>query len=158
MTTNFQHFTASPLCAGLLIVLGAVAVTPAQADDRGMTLFGAVNAYRVTCGPVRHHPQLATAAQRHANDMLNSGATLHTGSDGSIPESRITDAGVQSSRDSEIVYVGTGSAATPEAAVDWWMNQSPPHRAIILDCGLTAAGAATASDGNRMTAVVDFIA
>lgn len=90
--------------------------------------------------------------------MLNSGATLHTGSDGSIPESRITDAGVQSSRDSEIVYVGTGSAATPEAAVDWWMNQSPPHRAIILDCGLTAAGAATASDGNRMTAVVDFIA
>ncbi len=53
MTTSFQQFTVSPLCAVLLIVVGALAVTPAQADDRGMALLGAVNTYRATCGPVR---------------------------------------------------------------------------------------------------------
>ena len=37
----------------------------------------------------------------------------------------------------EIVYWGTGSAATPGAALDLWM-ESPAHRAIILNCAFTA--------------------
>jgi uncharacterized protein YkwD len=35
---------------------------------------------------------------------------------------------------------------------------SPGHRAIILNCAFTAGGFATATDGNKMTAVGDFAA
>jgi hypothetical protein len=34
--------------------------------------------------------------------------------------------------------------------------QSPAHRAVILDCALTAAGFATAWAGNKMIVVGDF--
>ena len=168
MATNVRRLRVVPLCAVAIAVLGTVTVPAAQAENQGGALFGGVNVNHTTipnsgefptglCGGLGHHPQLAAAAQRHANDMLKSGVTRHTGSDGSTPDSRISDAGVTFSRHAEIVYMGTGSAATTQAALNLWMNASPPHRAIILDCGLTAAGAATASDGNKMTAVVDFI-
>jgi hypothetical protein len=42
----------------------------------------------------------------------------HTGSDGSSPQARIADAGyTQTGYTGEIVYWGTGSAATPTAAL-----------------------------------------
>ena len=55
----------------------------------------------------------------------------------------------------EIVYWGTGSAAGPDSALDLWM-ESPPHRAIIMNCSFTAGGFAAASDGNKMVVVGDF--
>ncbi|ATA27489.1 hypothetical protein MLM_0557 [Mycobacterium lepraemurium] len=70
---------------------------------------------------------------------------------------RIAAAGYRSRYSDEIVFWGTGSAANPNVALDSWM-QSPPHRAIILNCGFTAGGFATAFDGNKMTAVGDFAA
>ena len=102
-------------------------------------------------------PRLTVAAQRHANDMLKNGVDGHIGSDGSSPQARIADAGyTRTGYTGEIVYWGTGVlAATPTAALDAWMN-SPPHRAIILNCAFTAGGFATAWDGNKMTAVADF--
>jgi uncharacterized protein YkwD len=101
-------------------------------------------------------PRLTAAAQRHADDMLKNGVNGHIGSDASSPHSRITDAGYTgASYTGEIVYWGTGSAATPSVALDLWMG-SPAHRAIILNCGFTAAGFATAWDGNKMTVVGDF--
>jgi uncharacterized protein YkwD len=99
---------------------------------------------------------LTAAAQRHANDMLKTGVDGHTGSDGSSPQARIADAGyTQTGYTGEIVYWGTGSAATPTAPLDSWMK-SPSHRAIILNCAFTAGGFAIAWDGNKMTAVGDF--
>jgi uncharacterized protein YkwD len=66
------------------------------------------------------------------------------------------DAGyTRASYTGEIVYRGTGSAGTPNVALDLSMD-SPAHRAIILNCAFTAAGFATAWDGNKMTAVGDF--
>jgi uncharacterized protein YkwD len=88
--------------------------------------------------------------------MLTTGVDGHTGSDGSSPQARIADAGyTQTGYTGEIVYWGTGSAATPTAALDLWMK-SPSHRAIILNCAFTAGGFAIAWDGNKMTAVGDF--
>ena len=88
--------------------------------------------------------------------MLMSGVGGHIGSDGSSPQARIADAGyTRTGYTGEIVYWGTGSAATPSAALDLWM-ESPAHRAIILNCAFTAGGFAIASDGNKMTAVGDF--
>ena len=134
-----------------------LAAAPAQADEGG-TLLNQVNATRAAngCGPVAPNPQLTASAARHANDMLISGVADHTGSDGSSLVQRVTDAGYTSYANlGEVVFWGTGFAATPATAVTWWMN-SPGHRAIITDCGLTEAGFSAVSNGDKMTAAGDF--
>jgi uncharacterized protein YkwD len=144
-----------PVCAAAITLFGTVAVTPAHADNSGTTVYNGVNQLR-SCAPLSADPRLTAAAQRHADDMLNHGVDGHTGSDGSSPQARDTDAGyTQVERSGEIVYWGTGPLATPAAALDLWM-QSPGHRSIILNCAFTAGGFATASDGNKMTVVGDF--
>ncbi|TAM72088.1 MAG: CAP domain-containing protein [Mycobacterium sp.] len=120
-------------------------------------MYSGVNQLRQGCGAISDDPRLTEAAQRHADDMLRNGVSGHIGSDGSSPQVRITDAGYRSRYSGEIVFWGTGSAATSREALDLWM-QSPPHRAIILNCAFTAGGFATARDGNKMTAVGDFAA
>jgi uncharacterized protein YkwD len=145
------------ICVAAITLFGTVAVTPARADDSGTAVYNGVNQLR-PCAPLGADPRLTAAAQRHADDMLRHGVDGHTGSDGSSPETRVADAGyTQVERSGEIVYWGTGSLATPAAALDLWM-QSAGHRAIILNCAFTAGGFATASDGNKMTAVGDFAA
>ena len=75
---------------------------------------------------------------------------------GSSLAQRVTDAGYAPyAKLGEVVFWGTGSAGTPATAVMWWMN-SPGHRAIITDCGLTEAGFSAVSNGNKMTAAGDF--
>lgn len=157
------------VCAATITLSGTAGVTPALADDLSTAVYNGVNHERLTtsasgdlsttaCAPIDVDPRLTAAAQRHANDMLTNGVDGHTGSDGSSPEARIGDAGyTQIGRSSEIVYWGTGALATPAAALDLWMK-SLGHRAVILNCAFTAGGFATASDGNKMTAVVDFAA
>lgn len=144
------------ISAVLTTTLGSLAGFPARADDLGAALYSGINGLRQPCGAIANDPHLTAAAQRHANDMLKNAVDGHLGSDGSLPQARIADAGyTRAGRTGEIVYWGTGSAATPAAALDSWMA-SPPHRAIILNCGFTAGGFATAWDGNKMTAVGDF--
>lgn len=139
-----------------ITALGAVADFAARANDLGTAMYSGVIRLRQTCGATGDDPRLTVAAQRHANDMLKTGVEGHIGSDGSSPQARIRDAGyVRTSYTGEIVYWSTGSNATPSVALDLWM-QSPAHRAIILNCAFTAVGFATASDGNKMTAVGDF--
>jgi uncharacterized protein YkwD len=156
MTTKRKIVAVPSICAASVIVLGTVAGFPARADDLGAAVYNGVNQLRQTCAAIGDDPRLTAAAQRHANDMLQSGVDGHAGSDGSSPQARIADAGYSlTGQTGEIVFWGTGSAATPSAALDLWM-QSPPHRAIITNCAFTAGGFATAWDGNKMTAVGDF--
>lgn len=147
-----------------ILLIGSACITApgmvtgfvARADDSGTAVYSGVSRLRQTCGVLGDDPRLTAAAQRHADDMLRNGVDGHIGSDGSSPQARIADAGyVRANHTGEIVYWATGPAATPSAAVDGWMA-SPPHRAIILNCAFTAAGFATAGDGNKMTAVGDF--
>jgi uncharacterized protein YkwD len=156
MTVKVKIVAVLPICAVLITALSAVADLPARADDLGTAVYSGVNRLRQTCGVIGDDPGLTAAAQRHANDMLKTGVGGHIGSDGSSPQARITDAGyTRTGYTGEIVYWGTGSLATPSAALDAWMG-SPPHRSIILNCAFTAAGFAVASDGNKMTVVGDF--
>jgi hypothetical protein len=147
-----------------VLSLGALLVTApgtvdfaARADGPATALYSGVSRVRTGCGVIGDDPRLTSAAQRHADDMLRNGVNGHIGSDGSSPQVRITDAGYRTPYSGEVVFWGTGSAANASEALDLWM-QSPPHRAIILNCAYTAAGFATASDGNKMTIVGDFAA
>ncbi len=156
MTLKVNIVAVLPICTVLITALGAVAGFAARADDLGTAVYSGVNRLRQTCGVIGDDPGLTMAAQRHADDMLKNGVDGHIGSDGSSPQARITDAGyIRTGYTGEIVYWGTGSVATPSAALDAWM-ESPAHRAVILNCAFTSGGFAVASDGNKMTAVVDF--
>lgn len=156
MTTNVRTIAVFAIGA-LFVTAPGSADFAARADDSGSALYSGVNLLREGCRPIGDDPRLAEAARRHANDMLKNGVHGHIGSDGSSPLVRITDAGYRTHYSGEVVFWGTGSAATPTEALDLWM-QSPPHRAIILNCAYTAAGFATAWDGNKMTVVGDFAA
>ncbi len=157
--------------AAALTVFGSVlAAVPARADgsvggmqkpvggDQGGAVLSQINAARAAngCGPVAANPQLAASAARQANDMLVNGAQGHIGSDGSSFVQRITDAGYLSYvKLGEVVFSSTGPGGTPFAAVAGWMN-SPPHRAIIVDCELTDAGFSAVSSGDKVTVAGDF--
>ncbi|HEX4391613.1 MAG TPA: CAP domain-containing protein [Mycobacterium sp.] len=156
MTMKVKIFAVFSICAVFITALSTIAGFAARADDLGTAVYSGVNQLRQTCGAIGDDQGLTAAAQRHANDMLKNGVSGHTGSDGSSPAARIADAGyTRTGYTGEIVYWGTGSAATPSAALDLWM-ESPAHRAIILNCAFTAGGFAIARDGNKMTAVGDF--
>ncbi len=156
MTRKVKIVAVFSICTVVITALGTVAGFAARADDSGNAVYSGVNRLRQTCGVIGDDPRLTAAAQRHATDMLKNGLDGHIGSDGSSPQARIADAGyTRTVYTGEIVYWGTGSAATPSAALDLWMG-SPAHRTIILNCAFTAGGFATAWDGNKMTAVGDF--
>jgi len=158
MTRTVKVIAVISVCTVSTAALDSVAGFAARADDLGSAMHSAVNRLRQACGVIGDDPRLTEAAQRHANDMLLNGVNGHVGSDGSSPHARISDAGYTgASYTGEIVFWGTGSAATPSTVLDLWMD-SPPHRAIILNCAFTAVGFATARDGNKMTAVGDFAA
>lgn len=149
---------AGALAVGAVVItaVGATAEFPAQADVAS-GLYAGVNQLRQSCGAIRQDPRLTAAAQRHANDMLANNNFSHRGSDGSTPSARMADAGYATAPSGEIVFWATGSSATADAALAFWMG-SPGHRAIILNCEFAAAGFATASNGTMMTAVGDFAA
>jgi uncharacterized protein YkwD len=151
--------TLLPVCAAAVTVFASMlAAAPAWADDAGGEVLNQINATRAAngCGALAANPQLTASAARHANDMLVNGVQAHTGSDGSSLVQRVTDAGYTPyAKLGEVVFSGTGSAGTPAAAVAWWLN-SPAHRAIITDCGLTDAGFSAVNNGDRMTAAGDF--
>jgi uncharacterized protein YkwD len=148
----------------------AFAAVPAFADgalnspykpvgaDQGGAVLSQINATRAAngCGPVAANPQLTASAARQANDMLANGVQGHIGSDGSSVAQRVKDAGYATYRKlGEIVFWSTGPGGSTAAAVTWWMN-SPPHRAIITDCGLTDAGFSAVSNGDKLAVAGDF--
>lgn len=154
MTKKAEIVAVVSMCLALV----AAPEMEARADGLGSALYSGINGLRPPCGAIRDDARLTAAAQRHADDMLRSGLSGHIGSDGSSPQTRIAEAGyTRTHATGEIVYWGTGSAANTGQALDSWMH-SPPHRAIITNCAFTAGGFATASDGNKMTAVGDFAA
>ncbi len=74
-------------------------------------------------------PELTQSARRHSNDMADNGFTGHTGSDGSTPGGRMTEAGYDWVYAGEIIAWGFGG--DPASVVAWWMN-STTHRSLIL--------------------------
>jgi len=96
-----------------------------------------INAYRAASGlpPYTINPQLAKAAQSHANDIACNNLFGHTGSDGSTIQSRVTDSGYVYSFVTENVY-GSYPPKTGEGVVDWWKTDKTDlnhNRNLISD-------------------------
>ncbi|MBD2426071.1 CAP domain-containing protein [Phormidium sp. FACHB-1136] len=123
-------------------------LTLAQAEtsipDSLLTL---VNAERQRAGvaPLRLNDKLATAAQRHAEDMAATRNLSHQGSDGSTMRSRIDATGYGWMAIGENVAMGQTS---PEAVMRSWMN-SAGHRRNILNPNFQELGVGYAEGGGR---------
>ncbi|WHM40422.1 sigma-70 family RNA polymerase sigma factor [Streptomyces sp. BPTC-684] len=88
------------------------------------------------CGPVSDNSRLATAAQRHSDNMAAQGFFDHTDPSGAGPGERIHAADYQWSTYGENIARGQQS---PADVMNSWMN-SPGHRANILNCAFKELG------------------
>ena len=86
--------------------------------------------------PLKWDPQLATAAQKHSDNMGKQDFFSHTGKDGSKLGDRIRAAGDDSRTFGENIAAGQ---RTPEQVVQGWMN-SPGHRRNILNPNFESIG------------------
>jgi uncharacterized protein YkwD len=106
-------------------------------------VINAVNSYRATKGlpPYTVNPLLAQAAQRHANDIACHKLYVHTGSDGSTPQSRVRDTGYVARSVSENVN-GNYPPFDGQAAVNWWINDRTDlrHGQNLLSTTFTEIG------------------
>lgn len=129
--SNAVSATATPACAYTL-------------DSSKLTeTIAAVNAYRARNDLPAYtlNILLAKAAQRHANDMACKKRFVHTGSDGSTPQSRVAATGYIASSVSENIY-GSYPPLTGEEVVNWWMNDKTDlrHNQNLLSRTFTEIG------------------
>ena len=103
----------------------------------------AINAYRSQNGlPVyTENSLLAGAAQVHANDMACNNLFVHTGSNGSTPQSRVAATGYVASSMSENVY-GSYPPLNGQGVVSWWATDKtdPAHNENLLSNTYTEIG------------------
>jgi uncharacterized protein YkwD len=127
--------------------LGSATATPAcsyTTDSHKLTeTIAAVNAYRARNNLPAYtlNTLLARAAQRHSNDMACNKRFVHTGSDGSTPQSRVAATGYIASSVSENIY-GSNPPLTGQEVVNWWMNDKTDlrHNQNLLSRTFTEIG------------------
>lgn len=106
------------------------------------SVIDAINAYRADNGlpALTVNPALTAAAQAHSNDMACNSLFVHTGSDGSTPQSRATAAGYAGTV-TENVY-GRNPPPTGQEAVAWWATDQtdPRHGQNLLTTKYTEVG------------------
>jgi len=111
---------------------------PPDLAGAALELFNRANAFRVQNGlpTYRFSGQLAASAQRHSQDMAQTGIIDHTGSDGSTVRQRVRDTGYGDWPTDEVVF---GGMATVDDAWQFWTTD-PHHRAVLLNPSLLEAG------------------
>jgi len=101
--------------------------------------------------------QLNQAAQRHANDIACNNLYVHTGSDGSTPQTRVAATGYAASDVSENVY-GSYPPLDGPGVISWWANDKTDirHNENLLTTKYTEIGVAYAFFNNFGYYVIVF--
>jgi uncharacterized protein YkwD len=89
-------------------------------------------------------PHVQGAASAHARDMVRRRYFAHQRAGGPSLSRRLKRAGWCGRAAGEAIAYGCGTSATPLATLRMWLN-SPPHRAILLGGGWSAAGVGMSS-------------
>ncbi|MGW2693133.1 CAP domain-containing protein [Streptomyces sp. NPDC001296] len=144
--------TATPTPTATATAAAASPTAPAAtATASGVTarVVQLVNAERakVGCSALTVNATLTKVAQAHSDDMAAHQNMSHTGSDGSSPGGRISQAGYSWRTYGENVAYGY---ATPEQVMAGWMA-SPGHKANILDCDFKEIGVGLAQPNSYWT-------
>jgi uncharacterized protein YkwD len=152
---------ASQSCAGADVHPTKAEIT--RVVDAALCL---VNQRRADHGrrPLRVNSHLATAATRHARDMVRHRYFSHVSRNGTTLEGRLRRSGYLRSgvfNVAEDIGWGMGNPASPRNMVRSWMA-SPPHRAALLDPKMReigmgiVAGAPNGARHNAGTYVMDL--
>jgi hypothetical protein len=131
----------------LLGLAAALLAAPAWAQDQAaQRLADLVNADRAAQGlpALKWDPSLAQAAQQHAQLMSEQGTLSHQYPGEPDVQARAAQAGAHFRTIAENVAM----ASSPEALEKEWMK-SPPHRANILNSGLTSLGVGIVRKGGN---------
>jgi len=125
ITTDDGLFTFFPL------ILTTPPLFPPEDLENEQSIAGKLNEQRVLAGlsKLTLAPELTQSSRKHSRDMADNDFTSHTGSDGSNPGQRISEAGYDAWAWGEII--GWGFGGNTSWMVDWWMN-SPVHKSLIL--------------------------
>jgi uncharacterized protein YkwD len=124
---------------------GLANVTCAYSTDAAKTvgLVTAINAYRAQKGlpAFTVNALLDRAAQSHSADMACNQLFVHTGSNGSTPQSRVAAVGYAASSVTENVY-GRYPAPTGQETVTWWISDpsDPRHGQNLVSTKYTEIG------------------
>lgn len=141
---------SSALASGTLTPAGGGSATPAptstpspSAADLTAQAVKYLNDYRTKSGreALRVDPNLSAAASAYARLMADKSwflcrCDVHTGPDGSQPETRIAAAGYRGRFRGEALAAGQASG---DQAIVTWLN-SGPHAAIVLDTSAVDVG------------------
>ncbi|WP_309500542.1 CAP domain-containing protein [Streptomyces shenzhenensis] len=148
--------TATPSAQNPTATASAASPKPSSTPTATATASGAVarvvelvNAERgkVGCSALTLNTTLSKVAQAHSEDMALHQNMSHSGSDGSSPGDRLTDAGYAWSAYGENVAYGY---ASPEQVMAGWMA-SPGHKANILNCAFKEIGVGLAQPDSYWT-------
>jgi uncharacterized protein YkwD len=120
-------------------------------------VFQIVNQLRAENGlpPYAYNEVLEWAARLHGQDCLQREYCDHTGSDGSNLKTRLERAGYDAAGQAEVIVY----SSSPQAAVDWWMDEVPPddpHRSALLSDWFTEIGVAVVDAGHTYYFIADL--
>jgi uncharacterized protein YkwD len=126
---------------------------------RAQQVAAAINKYRAQNSLVAYtvNEQLSQAAQRHANDMACNNLFVHTGSDGSTPQTRVAATGYVAKNVTENVH-GNYPPYNPDQVVSWWkLDQTDTnHNKNMISTQYTEIGVGYAFFNNYGYYVVVF--
>jgi uncharacterized protein YkwD len=135
-----------------VILLSSVWADPALTGAE-RALFGSLNHARRAQGlpALRWNAALASAAQRHSEEMARHDSVSHTLPGEPSLASRATTAGARFSWISENIVQSTSAAGAHEQFM-----QSPNHRANILDGDMDSVGIGVSEHHGQLFVVEDF--
>lgn len=121
-------------------------VDPVQDSTRDASFGDLLNGLRIEhgAGAVTYDGRLNTAAQLHAEDMLENDYFSHTGLNGSSVGTRVQAAGYNFARVGENIAAGY---QTEESVLNGWVN-SPGHQRNNIDPNYEEFGLGYARDGS----------
>lgn len=154
-----DYLSATPPVTTTAPVTSTAPVTgtaPAAATvaDRANDLFQRINDLRVqnNLAPLTWNAQLAAAALRHSQDMARTGNVNHTGSDGTLEQQRVRDAGYTGTHSDEVIY---GGRVTVDGVWYYWTTDRL-HANVLLHPIYKEVGIAVVNVGDRYYYTADF--
>jgi uncharacterized protein YkwD len=149
--------------ASLVLMTAAARQSPASNDDgRAAQLIAEVNALRAANGLPAFvtDPILMSVAARQNDWRVSTGATTHTGPDGSSPKERAAAAGYGGGGTIFISEnIADGTDLTPAQAVQWWTGDAPHLNTMLGPNYVNVGAGAGESDGIwRYTLMAGYVA
>ncbi len=144
---NQAGWAAAEFLATTPPATATVTTTTSSSTQIAGELLGRLNALRIQNGEslLTSNAQLTAAAQRHSQDMAQTGIVSHTGSDGSTAPQRIAAAGYAGQHGDEVI---AGGQVTLDDVWNGWLSTRQDAN-VLLNSIYTDVGIAVVNAGDK---------